>query len=294
MPRPNGLTSLAREANIVNTEDAWNNVKRYMINLYLMSEGTINGQSMDIYAFARSIGVDVEDIRLRMRDNLLESKIWDPDKSKQIVEGMFGQMITWSMEDRMKINAQINVLMRAQGNQYKPFISAELNRALKMGLESSTSFQSVVSKFIGSGNTTNIFNMLHQENEVTNNFVTTTDVLKIIEEKDNSLDNNEQAKLLETRYDLHSLPEVVATKQSGVDLEKEGIVDKIDVRSLTNSTDNLKEAMKVADDDHHSMRREIQMKIADEAEDPELNIYDEAEEIIDDDEPKFSAENFLK
>lgn len=291
MPRPQGITSLAREAHILNTEEAFDNVRRYLINLYLMSDGTINGQSMDIHVFAKSIGVTVEDIRLRMRDNLLESKIWDPEKSKQIVEGMLGQMITWSIEDRMKINSQINVLMRAQGNQYKPFISAELNRALKMGLESSTSFQSAVSKFMG-GNTTNIFNLLHQENEVTNNYVTTADVLRIMDEKNNSLGKNDQAKLLETRYDLESLPEVVATKQSGVNIEKEGLGGSIDIKALTSSTDNLKEAMKVADEDHHSMRREIEMQILPESEDPELDIYDESVEIYDD-KPNFSAETFL-
>lgn len=293
MPRPNGLTALVTEARITQSEEAMANVKKFMINLWLMSNGTINGASMDIYDFARSIDVSVDEIRTRMRDNLLESKIWDTDKQQQIVEGMFGQMISWSMEDRMKINAQINLLMKSQGGAYKPFISAELNKALKMGLDSSTSFQSVVSKFLGNGSTTNILNVLHQENnEVTNQFVTTEDVLKILEDNGKELDKSEQAKLIEAKYDLSGLPEVVAVKQQGVDTSKEGLGDKIDVRAITKSTDNMQKALEAAEYDHHAMRREIEMRIDPDEPDPELTQYDEAEEIKEDDN-SFSVENFL-
>lgn len=296
MPRPNGLTALVTEARITNSEEAMANVKKFMINLWLMSNGTINGASMDIYSFARSIDVSVDEIRIRMRDNLLESKIWDTDKQQQIVEGMFGQMISWSIEDRMKINAQINLLMQSQGGTYKPFISAELNKALKMGLDSSTSFQSVVSKFLGNGSTTNILNVLHQENtEVNNNqFVTTEDVLKILDEKNKDLDKPKYLQLLEDKYDIKSLPEVIATKQTGVDVSKEGLEGNIDVKAITKATDNMKEAMASAKIDHHAMRREIEMRIDPNEIDPELTQYDESEEIKDDEnDNSFSVENFL-
>ena len=54
--------------------------------------------------------------------------------------------------------------------------------------------------------------------------------------------NEAKQKLLETRYDLSSLPEVVATKQDGVDTSKEGLVERLDVKKLQQATDNLKAA----------------------------------------------------
>lgn len=261
-----------------------------MIQQWCLCSGNICGQTYDIQSLAKSLNVQVEDIRIHMRDEVLKSRVWDSEHQEELLKGLIGQMISWTLEDRVRINGQINLLTASQGGTYKPFISAELNKAMKMGLESSTAMQSLVARLTGGGQTTNIFNMFQQNNEqnIQNNFVTRDDVLEILSGEQKQLPKSEQAKLLESRYDLSSLPEVVATRQEGVDTSKEGL-GGIDVKKLQQVTDNLKAANLAALEDHHSMRREIEMNIDQDEEDPELDSYED-----DKPEPEsFSASNFL-
>lgn len=290
IPRPYGATSLAAQYHITKEEQYLRQFQNLMIQQWCLCSGNICGQTYDIQSLANSLNVQVEDIRIHMRDEVLKSRVWDSEHQEELLKGLIGQMISWTLEDRIRINGQINLLTASQGGTYKPFISAELNKAMKMGLESSTAMQSLVARLTGGGQTTNIFNMFQQNNEqnIQNNFVTRDDVLEILAGEQKQLPKSEQAKLLESRYDLSSLPEVVATRQEGVDTSKEGL-GGVDVKKLQQVTDNLKAANLAALEDHHSMRREIEMNIDQDEEDPELDSYE-------DDEPEpesFSASNFL-
>ena len=290
IPRPYGATSLAAQYHITKEEQYLRQFQNFMIQQWCLCSGNICGQTYDIQSLAKSLNVQVEDIRIHMRDEVLKSRVWDSEHQEELLKGLIGQMISWTLEDRVRINGQINLLTASQGGTYKPFISAELNKAMKMGLESSTAMQSLVARLTGGGQTTNIFNMFQQNNEqnIQNNFVTRDDVLEILSGEQKQLPKSEQAKLLESRYDLSSLPEVVATRQEGVDTSKEGL-GGVDVKKLQQVTDNLKAANLAALEDHHSMRREIEMNIDQDEEDPELDSYE-------DDEPEpesFSASNFL-
>lgn len=290
LPRPNGATALAAEAYISGEPSIKKSFIDFMINHWLLSNGNICNVQYDIYSLAKALNIQVEEIRLKMRDNLITSRIWDKDNQEKVLFGMMGELISWTLEDRMRINSQIDILTKSQKGKYTPFISAELNKALKLGLDSGASLQGVLSKFMGGG-TTNIFNMFQQNNDnsVNNTYVTTTEVLEMISEQA-TLDKPEQAKLLETRYDLQALPEVVATRQEGVDISKEGLGGNINVTELNQITDNLKGARLVAEDDHHAMRREIEMNIDPDEDDPEIDIYDE---YVEDTQDNFSISNYL-
>lgn len=292
IPRPAGATALAVEAFISQDPTVKRSFIDFMINHWLLANGNICGTIYDIQSLAKALNIQVEDIRLKMRDQLTNSRIWDKENQEKMLYGMMGELISWTMEDRMRINSQIDILTRSQGGKYTPFISAELNKALKLGLEAGTALQGVVGKFMGGG-TTNIFNMFQQNNDNSvTTYVTPSEVLDIISDESRQLDKPEQAKLLETRYDLQALPEVVATKQSGVDVSKEGLGGNINVTEINQITDNLKGAREAAEKDHHAMRREIEMHIDTNADDPELDIYDEYEEE-DPYKEDFSVSNFL-
>ena len=295
MPRPLGATALASEAHLSSESTTMAKFIDFMINHWLLSNGFICGIQYDIQGLARSLKISVEDIRAHMRDRVMSSRVWDKESQEKILYGLIGELVGWTLEDRMRINAQIEILTRSQAGKYTPFISAELNKALKLGLESGTALQGVLGKLLGGGTTTNIFNLMQQNNNsVTNNYVTPAQVIELIHKEQGQLEKPEQAKLLETRYDLSSLPEVVATKQEGVNISKEGAESKLNLESLKMVTDNFKAAMNSADEDHHAMRREIEQMVDPDAEDPELKLYDidDYEEIKEDPEP-FSSANYL-
>ena len=275
-PRPMGTTAMALEYQKNPNDELLIKIHNYIINQWLMGNGVLCGITYDINTFSYRMGIDINYIRVFMRDRLLSSRIWDKEKAEDLLQALMGEQLAWALEDRMEIAHQVNILRESQGGEYVPFISAELGKALKLKLESSTSLQSIVRNLTG-GSTTNIFAQFNQQNNVTQqNAITVEEARQIVLESQRVLDKPEEAKLLEDRYDIKSLPEVVATKQEGVDTSKEGL--NLNKAELMQITDDYKGAMSSFSKEHHELRREIKMRIDPDEEDPELYQYEDFEE----------------
>lgn len=278
-PRPMGVTAMALEYQKNPNDTLLVNIHNYLINQWLMGNGVLCGITYDINTFSYRMGIDINYIRIFMRDRLLSSRIWDKEKSEDLLQALMGEQLAWVLEDRMEIAHQVNVLRESQRGKYMPFISAELGKALKLKLESSTSLQSIVRNITG-GSTTNIFAQFNQNNvNQPQNTISIDEARQIVLESQKILDKTEEAKLLEERYDIASLPEVVATKQEGVDTSKEGL--NLNKAELAQITDDYKGAMELFPDEHHEIRREIEMRIDPDEEDPELYQYEEVPEEED-------------
>lgn len=277
-PRPMGLTAIMQEYHKTKDPATLNKAQEYLINTWLMGNGVICGIMYDINVFSQKLGIDINYIRMYMRDRLLNSKIWDKDRQEELIIGLLGEQLSWAMEDRMEVSHQVQVLREAQGGKYTPFISAELNKALKLKLESSTSLQSIVRAMTG-GSTTNIFNQFNQQN-IQNvqdtQFISLDEARELIQEQQQTLEKSQEAKLLEAKYDFTQLPEVVATKQEGIDTSKEGL--SLNKTALNQITDDYKGAMSSSSREHHEMRREIEMNIDPDQPDPEFDEYLEPED----------------
>lgn len=290
-PRPLGLTAMMREYNQTKDPAILSKAQDYLINQWLMGNGVICGIMYDINSLSQRLGLDINYIRMYMRDRILNSRLWDKERQEELVTGLLGEQLAWAMEDRMEVSHQVQVLREAQGGKYTPFISAELNKALKLKLDSSNSLQMIVKNLIG-GSTTNIFNQFNQQN-INGPGVDTISIdeaRELIQEQQQVLPKAEEAKMLEAKYDLTSLPEVVATKQEGIDTSKEGL--SLNKAELNQITDDYKGAMASASKEHHEMRREIEQNIDPDEPDPELDqYYDEYEE---DNDFNNISEQFLK
>lgn len=274
-----GVTAMALEYQKNPNDTLLVNIHNYLINQWLMGNGVLCGITYDINTFSYRMGIDINYIRIFMRDRLLSSRIWDKEKSEDLLQALMGEQLAWVLEDRMEIAHQVNVLRESQGGKYMPFISAELGKALKLKLESSTSLQSIVRNITG-GSTTNIFAQFNQNNvNQPQNTISIDEARQIVLESQKILDKTEEAKLLEERYDIASLPEVVATKQEGVDTSKEGL--NLNKAELAQITDDYKGAMELFPDEHHEIRREIEMRIDPDEGDPELYQYEEVPEEED-------------
>ena len=260
-PRPMGTTAMAAEYQKSQNLEDLQKVYNYIINHWLMGNGMLCGIMYDINTFSTKTGIDINYIRVFMRDRLLQSKLWDKERQEEMLQALLGEQVAWALEDRMEISHQVNILRESQGGHYTPFISAELNKALKMKLDSSTSLQSIIRTFMGGG-TTNIFNQFGDT-------------------QNNQLNQNQ---------DLSSLPEVVATKQEGIDTTKEGLT--LNTAEMRQITDDYKGAMELSSREHHELRREIEANIDPEDPDPEMDIYLD-EEQYEEKEPTSIAEQFL-
>lgn len=291
-PRPMGTTAMAAEYQKSQNLEDLQKVYNYIINHWLMGNGMLCGIMYDINTFSTKTGIDINYIRVFMRDRLLQSKLWDKERQEEMLQALLGEQVAWALEDRMEISHQVNILRESQGGHYTPFISAELNKALKMKLDSSTSLQSIIRTFMGGG-TTNIFNQFGdtQNNQLNQNQgISIEEARKIILESQRVMDKPQEAKLLADHYDLSSLPEVVATKQEGIDTTKEGLT--LNTAEMRQITDDYKGAMELSSREHHELRREIEANIDLEDPDPEMDIYLD-EEQYEEKEPTSIAEQFL-
>lgn len=287
-----GTTAMAAEYQKSQNLEDLQKVYNYIINHWLMGNGMLCGIMYDINTFSTKTGIDINYIRVFMRDRLLQSKLWDKERQEEMLQALLGEQVAWALEDRMEISHQVNILRESQGGHYTPFISAELNKALKMKLDSSTSLQSIIRTFMGGG-TTNIFNQFGdtQNNQLNQNQgISIEEARKIILESQKIMDKPQEAKLLADHYDLSSLPEVVATKQEGIDTTKEGLT--LNTAEMRQITDDYKGAMELSSREHHELRREIEANIDLEDPDPEMDIYLD-EEQYEEKEPTSIAEQFL-
>lgn len=295
-PRPLGTTSLAIEYSLTPNDENRFRLYNHVVHQWLLSNGKFGGKYMDVNTLSQITGIPTDYIQCFMRDQVMNSKIWDRDKQEELLNGLLGQTLAWALEDRLAIKSQVDLLRQSQNGHYTPFVSAELNKAIKMMLDSSTGLQSVIRTFMGGG-TTNIFNMFNQQNNVDNhqeNGISLEDAKRLIVESNSILnDKSKEAKLLETKYDLGALPEVVATKQDGINNEDYGGSFNINQAELKEVTDDYKASIKASSHDRHEMRREIEQNIDPYEEDPESYIELEDEQYKEPDDDKSFASQFL-
>ena len=291
-PRPLGTTSLAIEYSLTPSDENKFRLYNHVIHQWLLSNGKFGGKYMDVNTLSNITGIPTDYIQCFMRDQVMNSKIWDKDKQEELINGLLGQTLAWALEDRLAIKSQVDLLRQSQNGHYTPFVSAELNKAMKMMLDSSTGLQSVIRTFMGGG-TTNIFNMFNQQNNVDNhqeNGISLEEAKQLILESNVVLnDKSKEARFLETKYDLMALPEVVATKQEGIDKEDYGGSFNINQTELKEVTDDYKASIEASSKDRHEMRREIEQNIDPDEEDPESYIELNDDQYKEPDDQSFAS-----
>lgn len=269
IPRPLGLTQLMAEYHQEKDPNILMAVQRYLIQQWLLTNGRICGRVLNIVELSSFIKCDPEMVRIQMRDQFLSTKLWNKEVQEGLMESLIGQHISWAMEDRMEVENQVSILRESQGNHYTPFVTAELNKAIGMKLSSTNTLGGIIKNLAGGGSI-NIFNQMNnQENNIVG--ITIEQAVEIIQEESKQLEAPKQVQYIENHYDVEEFPEVVAYKQTGLDTSKEGL--NIGMAELSQIADDYKGTLKSFDKEHHQIRREVELGVDLEAEDPELNIY---------------------
>lgn len=283
IPRIAGLTmkvAQLRKAEGPDIELQYNSLKSMVLYQWFLNKGILCGTNYNQGELAQYIGCTIEDIQIYLRDSVMSSQIWSKDNQEKLVEGMLGQQFNWIYEDRMLIQQQVQILMQSQGGVYKPFISSEVSKALKLQLESTTSAQSFI-RTISGGGSLNVFNQFNtQNNIIEEKGITYGEALEIISNQQKELTaekKDETIIYLENKYDSNDLPEVNARIQTG-NFDKEGIsegTEKIKQIVDYNSTEIAKVELIdiVKDRKEHEIRRQKMYGESDEDIDPEINDY---------------------
>lgn len=275
IPRPLGLTELMGQYHKGNQN--MDVIRTYLIQQWIISHGVICGKTYNTLELSNFLKCDPDQIRLQMRNVMLNTKLFTLENQQEVIESLIGQQITWALEDRMEIEHQVSILKDSQGMKYTPFITAELNKVLGLKLNSSSNLQSIL-RSLNSGST-NIFN---QQNNISveSPGVDIAEAVEIIQQENEKLDSNKDVQYLDAHYNVRELPVVVANEQDGVDTSKEGL--NLKRRDIENIVDNYKgtlqefkaEEAEYEDlQDHHDSRREKELGIDPDYPDPETLIY---------------------
>ena len=271
LPRPMGITQAMTEYHNTQDPTLLTKVQTFMIQQWLLSNGKLCGRSLDCNSLSKFIGCHPSMIQDHMRDQVLGNKIWDKGVQEEMMSSLMGQQIMWALEDRMEINQQVQILREAQGDRYMPFISAELNKALGLKLSSSNSLQSIL-KTMSGGGSINIFQQFNQQSNQEQEAITIETAITLIQEENSKLvSKDKDLQYIEATYGIEELPEVVATRQQGIDTSKEGLT--LNNSELNQITDNYRGVLNEFEGEHHEVRREIELGIDPDSPDPEIDIY---------------------
>lgn len=268
-PRGLGITQLALQAN-AGDDEALKNLTKFVIHTWIVNNGKLWSRVYSVNELADFLKCEPSIIQMQMKQTFLDNGLFERNKMDEIADSLMGACIGWALEDRMEISQQVQILRDSQGGRYAPFITAEVNKAIGLKQQSTTSLQSLV-RAVSGGGTVNIFN---QQNNQFNNTgesepVLTRDIaMSMIQKELADKGGIKELEYVENRYDFKELPVVVATKQEGNRGDKEGLTPK--KAELDSVTGDYQGALKAFEEDHHQIRREIEEGIDYEEIDPEL------------------------
>lgn len=268
-PRGLGITQLALQAN-AGDDEALKNLTKFVIHTWIVNNGKLWSRVYSVNELADFLKCEPSIIQMQMKQTFLDNGLFDRNKMDEIADSLMGACIGWALEDRMEISQQLQILRDSQRGRYAPFITAEVNKAIGLKQQSTTSLQSLV-RAVSGGGTVNIFN---QQNNQFNNTgesepVLTRDIaMSMIQKELADKGGIKEIEYVENQYDFKELPVVVATKQEGNRGDKESLTLK--KAELDSVTGDYHGALKVFEEDHHQIRREIEEGIDYEEIDPEL------------------------
>lgn len=268
-PRGMGVTQLALQAN-AGDDEALKNLTKFIIHTWIVNNGKLWAKVYSVNELADFLKCEPAIIQMQMKQTFLDNGLFDRSKMNEIADSLMGACISWALEDRMEVSQQVQILRDSQGGRYAPFITSEVNKALGLKQQSTTSLQSLVRAVTGGG-TVNIF--AQQNNQFNNGTqeeqtLTRDEAMEMIQRELADKGGIKEIEYVENQYDFKELPVVVATKQEGSRGEKEGLTLKNG--ELDSVTGDYHGALKAFDEDHHQIRREIEEGIDYEEIDPEL------------------------
>ena len=149
-PRAKGLTTTNRTKTPKHS-------KELIIKEYLDNNFTINQEYLNIPQLSTKYNIPLKEIYKYIGEyqNHLSSLLDKPEAIQQQTLALTSTLLNGTLESRGLIAQQVALLLRSQGDTYKPFISSEVTKALKLGLESNDSLLKAINLLTGNQGTTN-------------------------------------------------------------------------------------------------------------------------------------------
>ena len=181
LPRPMGLTYLCKEYSQNGTPENKEKIYKFLISQYTLNGFRYSGIQLTISEFSQIFKIKEEVVLKEINELSINlGSFNNPDQVNNTLKSIASLSTLWAIQDKGMISNQIEILQKAQNGSYKPFISGELNRALKLGLDANKNMLDLYKTLSGqSQNILNIFNNTTNNN----NYITPEQALDIIEDR---------------------------------------------------------------------------------------------------------------
>jgi len=188
IPRPLGTTVLAIEYQKLQTDEAKDRLINHIITYYALNGFRYQGQSYTLQEMSELLQTPLPNI-MEAISNLGSNmgNLADPTQLHETAKSIITMGLTFSLQDRGLIQSQLETLLTSQGGTYRPFITAEVNKALKLMLESNKNIhESYKAFFTNTTSTTNILN-IHQGRQPDKEYLTPDQAFNLITDQERGL-----------------------------------------------------------------------------------------------------------
>lgn len=223
IPRPLGSTELSLTFYNTKDNDVYNSLQGNIINHWVRNNFMYCGVYMNIESFSRYTKIKELDIKKGIGDYMKGLKgISDELGQGNMMRALQNLTLGWVLEDRSLAVQQYSILAKQQQNEYVPFLSAEVGRAIKLVLDSSNNAMNMIKAF-GSGIGTVM--PFEDNQEAVQERVTVDKVVMMLKENNVPplLEDQAYQERLYLEHNLEDMPEIDARKQTGIDTSREGL-----------------------------------------------------------------------
>lgn len=181
-PRMLGLTFLSLQHQQHKTEESKQKLYQHLISQYTINGFTLQGRSMNIYELSQYLNIKPEQTMQYINQvSASIGSLVNPAQIQETMQSIISLSSTWAMQDRGQIELQNTLLLKSQGNKYKPFISSEVNKSLKLKLEANKNLMEAYKTFFtSSNNQTNILNIYGEQNKDSQDTLSPSSALELI------------------------------------------------------------------------------------------------------------------
>lgn len=226
LPRPKGLTMMAQHyhqaQDPTTTQKHKKTIINHIIRLYILQGYTLNGKGLNMYELGYYLGVTPKRLTKYMAKQTQElSGITGTGDGLKDTLGLISTLLVQnSLQTRALVTGQVHRLLNAQGDGYKPFISAEVNKALNLMIGTDKSLSDVLKTLAGPQTLVQI-NQTHIEGDNVEGdknveYITVDKAINLVTEGHDPF-NPKQIEAMSAPYLPEGTPEVNAMRQEGID-----------------------------------------------------------------------------
>ena len=203
IPRPKHITNLSLNYQKTKDPTIKKQLLQTLLSQYVTNGFQINGHPLSLQDLSFKYNVPIQDIYKEIQD--ISKTVTGFIKTDDLLsahEGLLAMTLESVIRDKGLVASQLQRLLQSQGDTYKPFISAEVNQALKTTLSATKNMIDLTNSFIPKN--TEIVNLIADKKK--DNQLTVDEALETIRQESKKAMEGSQQGSLPPKPGLKALP----------------------------------------------------------------------------------------